>query len=111
MEKIPCKFCGQSVLVNSTFCPNCGKQLNEPPISAVKEFFVYLFSIFFPPLGFIPGIKYLSRKDEKAKRIGVIAIILTLISTVITIWACVLIINDINQNINAQINQYQNLGY
>lgn len=111
MEQTTCKFCGFPVSTNFYFCPNCGKKLNEPPITTAKEIGVYLLSVFLPPLGLWPGIKYLLQKNEKAKRIGAIAIILTIISAVITIWISVVAINNINQGLNSQINQYQNLGY
>ena len=109
MEQAICKFCGQTVLSNYYFCPYCGKKLIEPPITAVKEISVYLLSVFLPPLGLWPGIKYLSQKNERAKRVGVIAIILTVISSVITVWACIGLVGNISQSINAQMNQIPNL--
>ncbi len=39
-----------------------------------------------PPLGLWPGIKYARNADPKAKNIGWAAIILTVLSTVITTW-------------------------
>lgn len=111
MEQTTCKFCGQDVLANYYFCPYCGKKIIEPPITAAREIGVYLLSIFLPPLGLWPGIKYLSQKNEKAKRVGVIAIILTIISIVITIWASIAFVNNMSQTLNSQMNQYQNLGY
>lgn len=111
MEQTTCKFCGQTVLSNYYFCPYCGKKLIEPPITALKEISVYLLSVFLPPLGLWPGIRYLSQKNEKAKRVGTIAIILTIISTVVTIWISIGLVNNINQTIGTQLNgsQIQNL--
>ncbi len=111
MEQTSCKFCGQAVLANYYFCPYCGKKIIEPPITTTKEIGVYLLSIFLPPLGLWPGIKYLSQRNEKAKRVGTIAIILTIISIVITIWASIAFVNNMSQTLNSQMNQYQNLGY
>jgi len=111
MEQTTCKFCGQTVLSNYYFCPYCGKKLIEPPITAIKEIGVYLLSIFLPPLGLWPGIRYLSQKNERARRVGIIAIILTIVSSIITIWACIGLIGNISQTINAQMNQYPGLGY
>ena len=111
MEQTTCKFCGQTVLSNYYFCPYCGKKIIDPPITMLKEIGVYLFSVFQPPLGLWPGIKYLFQKNKKAKRIGVIAIILTIISSIITIWACIGLVNNMTQSLNAQMNQYQSLGY
>jgi uncharacterized membrane protein YqaE (UPF0057 family) len=110
MEQTTCKFCGQTVLSNYYFCPYCGKKLIEPPITALKEIGVYLLSVFLPPLGLWPGIKYLSQKNEKAKRVGLIAIILTIISTIVTIWISIGLLGSLTQSLNAQMNQYPGLG-
>lgn len=113
MEQAICKFCGQAVLSNYYFCPYCGKKLIEPPITAAREIGVYLLSFFLPPLGLWPGIKYLLQKSERAKRVGVIAIMLTIISIVITVWITMGLMGTVTQSLNAQMNQsqLQNLGY
>jgi uncharacterized membrane protein YqaE (UPF0057 family) len=110
MEQTNCKFCGQAVFTNYYFCPYCGKKIVEPPITALKEISVYLLSVFLPPLGLWPGIKYLSQKNEKAKRVGLIAIILTIISTIVTIWISIGLLGSLTQSLNAQMNQYPGLG-
>ena len=114
MEQIICKYCGQNVFTNYYFCPYCGKKLIEPPITLVKEISVYLLSVLLPPLGLWPGIRYILQKDQKAKRVGTIAIILTIISTVVTLYFSIIAFNGISKTINAQLNQsseLQNLGY
>ena len=110
MEQTNCKFCGQAIFTNYYFCPYCGKKIIEPPITALKEISVYLLSVFLPPLGLWPGIKYLSQKNEKAKRVGLIAIILTIISTIVTIWISIGLLGSLTQSLNAQMNQYPGLG-
>jgi uncharacterized membrane protein YqaE (UPF0057 family) len=110
MEQTICKFCGQTVLANYYFCPYCGKKLIEPPITAMREIGVYLLSVFLPPLGLWPGIKYLTQKNEKAKRVGTIAIILTIISVVVTIWISIGLVNNISQSLSTQMGGYSNLG-
>lgn len=94
------------------FCPNCGKMLKEShfPIPIEKQIGVYALSILLPPLGLWPGIKYLIGKNEKAKTVGAIAIILTVISTIITLWTAIGFVNQINKNVNLDLQQYQNLG-
>jgi hypothetical protein len=114
MEQTVCKFCGQSVFTNYYFCPYCGKKLIEPPITLLKEIGVYLLSVLLPPLGLWPGIKYLLSKNSRAKRVGIIAIVLTIISTVITLYLSIGAFNSFNQAINLQLKQSQelrNLGY
>lgn len=108
-----CPFCSAQITPDLNFCPVCGKQLKEPPfnISIGKQIGLYLLSILLPPLGLWPGpgIKYLFKKDNNAKKVGIIIVILTIIGTVITIWASVGILNSVNKTIDLQLNSLQ--GY
>jgi hypothetical protein len=110
MEQTTCKFCGQTVLSNYYFCPYCGKKLIEPPLTMAKEIGVYLISFFLPPLGLLPGIKYLFQKSERAKKVGIIAIILTVVSIIITIWITVGLMGTITQSLSTQTSQFSGLG-
>ena len=111
MNPTVCPFCHFTLNEAFYFCPNCGKKISEPPITTLKEISVYLISILLPPLGLIPGIKYLFSKNQRTKRAGIIAITLTILSTIITVWISVVMFNNLSQGINSQLNQYQNLGY
>jgi hypothetical protein len=86
--QLTCPACHQSVNPEYYFCPNCGKNLKEKitPISVLTQIGIYALSILLPPLGLWPGIKYLIKGGTQAKTIGVVAIILTVISTIVTIW-------------------------
>ncbi len=106
-----CRFCNSPVLDSFFFCPTCGKKLHEPPITVAKQIGIYALSILLPPLGLWPGIKYVFQKDEKTRAVGIIAIILTVISTIVTIWLFMNTIASITSGINSPLNQYQNLGY
>jgi uncharacterized membrane protein YqaE (UPF0057 family) len=111
MEQTVCPFCHFPLAQNYYFCPNCGKKINEPPVSNAKAIGVYLLSIFLPPLGLWPGIRYLFSKEQKTRTVGMVAIVLTIISTVVTLWISIGLFNNINQSVSSQMNQYQNLGY
>lgn len=111
MDNQLCRFCNAPVSDSFFFCPTCGKKLHEPPITIAKQISIYLVSIFLPPLGLWPGIKYISQKDEKTKMVGIIAIILTITSTIITVWLFMNTITGITSSISSPLNQYQNLGY
>lgn len=76
-----------------------------------KQLSIYLISVFLPPLGLWPAIKYLRQPDEKSKKIGLTALILTIISFVVTSWLTVNLINSLNKGISDQLNLYQDLGY
>ncbi len=111
MDKQLCRFCNTPVSDNFFFCPTCGKKLHEPPITMVKQIGIYALSILLPPLGLWPGLKYVFQKDEKTKMVGIIAIILTIISTIVTLWLFMNTITGITSGIGSPLNQYQNLGY
>lgn len=77
----------------------------------LKQVLVYSISIFLPPLGLWPAIKYLRQPDQKSKNVGWAAIILTVISTVINIYLGIGLLNSLNRELNNQLNIYQNLGF
>ena len=103
---LTCPDCKQNVSTEDYFCPNCGKKLKEKPQSTtiLRQILIYLLSIFLPPLGLWPAIKYIKQKDNKSKMIGYIAIILTIISVGISIWLYLGFINTVNQQLNNQLN-------
>ncbi|MEY4731701.1 MAG: hypothetical protein RL681_647 [Candidatus Parcubacteria bacterium] len=47
---------------------------------------IFFLSICLPPLGLWPGIKYVRHSDPDTKRIGLIAIVLTILSSAISVW-------------------------
>ena len=99
---IKCPFCQVNTSSEDYFCPNCGKKIREKPLSNSigKQINIYLFSLLFPPLGLWPGIKYLKQKDSKLKKIGVIAIVLTILSFIITGIISVNLFGQLNQQLD-----------
>jgi len=84
-----CPVCHQTISEKDYFCSNCGHNLKEKSvaISAVTQIGFYALAILLPPLGLWPGIKYAMKNNPYAKRVGIITIGLTLISSAVTIWA------------------------
>jgi hypothetical protein len=105
-SSLKCRYCNANVASFDFFCPNCGKQLKakEISVSIGKQIGVYLLSFFLPPLGLWPAIKYLRHGDAVSKRIGIIAIVLTVISIIITLWSFSAFLNLISGQLNSQIN-------
>jgi hypothetical protein len=95
MEQTFCTLCHIPLLDTYFFCPNCGKKIHEPALSTtlLKQLGIYALSIFLPPLGLWPGIRYLRQPDKNAHIVGWIAIFLTVISIVATAWSVMQIIN------------------
>jgi len=95
--KETCPVCHQPMLPQYYFCPNCGAKLNSAPLSTTlaTQAWIYALSIILPITAFIfvkkwPGIKYYKSSDPKTKRIGQIAWLLIILSTIVTIWLVVL---------------------
>ncbi len=108
MDNIPivCPTCHQTIDPGWYFCPNCGRDLKPEAvrISVWSEVGVYALSILLPPLGLWPGIKYLMKESRDAKRVGIVAIVLTLVSSAVTVW---LIMNSLNN----YLSQFKGLVY
>ena len=80
-----CPQCHQTISPEWYFCANCGKNLKEKPPSTtwLAQTSLYLLSIFLPPLGLWPGMKYVRSSYPPARRVGIIIIVLTAVSLVV----------------------------
>lgn len=117
-SKSVCPQCHQPILPEYYFCPNCGKKLEEAPLSTTvwAQLWLYIFTLIIMPLtGYLAyrhwkGIQYFKSQDPKAKRIGITSIIL-LIGTVVAIgWSIWAGIAQLKEALNAQQNNINSLG-
>jgi len=108
MALIKCKECGHEISDDALVCPNCGKPQRDktPSISLSGQTIVYFVSLFLPPFGLWYVWKYLKQKDAKARKIGIAALILTIISVIVTIWFTERLVNLTNQALNSVNNIY-----
>jgi hypothetical protein len=88
-----CTVCHQPLLPTYYFCPNCGREVNEPPlpITLSSQATLYIFSAILPWICFIgitkwKGFKYLRSKDSSAKTIGLISTAILLVSLAVAAW-------------------------
>ena len=72
--------------------------------SVATQIGVYLLSFFLPPFGLIPALRYMRQTDRKSKIIGVVAIVLTAISLVVSVYYAIIFINQFNQTLTSQLN-------
>jgi hypothetical protein len=114
MPEMICPQCHFPVKPEYYYCPNCGKSLHEAPLSTSlgTQLWIYGFSIILPIICFLavsywPGIKYFKSKDPGAQQIGLIAIILMALSTIITFWLAIV---WIQQAVQSSVNSVGNLG-
>jgi len=101
-------ICGTCHIKNPStfyFCPNCGRQLQRKPLSTsiFKQLGIYLLSVFLPPLGLWPGIKYLRGKTTSEKLVGITTITLTLIVTIVTVWYTMELVKNFQSMLNMQL--------
>jgi len=108
-----CAYCKGNISSSDYFCPHCGKKLKEKPLSTTfgRQLLVYLLSVFLPPLGIWPAIKYLRQQDKKSKKIGLAALFLTIASIVITSWLTISFINSFRKGLDNQLNLYQGIDF
>jgi hypothetical protein len=80
-------------------------EVEKAPLSTTigKQIVIYFVSFFLPPFGLVWAYKYLKVDDEKAKKIGLIAVILTIISLIINFWLLKAFFDGIPQLINSQV--------
>jgi hypothetical protein len=108
-----CPQCKGNISSSDFFCGNCGKKLKEPPLSTtlLKQILIYALSLFLPPAGVWPAVKYLRQPDEKSKRVGIIVLLLTIISIVLTIRLSKSFLNSFTQKLNTQYNFLEEIDY
>ena len=107
-----CPHCGTAVTPDNIFCPHCGKELkpSQPSVTLFSQLTSYLISIFLPPFGLWPAFRYLKQTDPKARRAGIICIVLTVLSLLTTVLLTTYYVQRFNQVMNQELNQYQDLG-
>lgn len=108
MEEVTvCPVCHVTVRPTDFFCYNCGKNLHAAPLasSVNTQIGIYLGSVLLAPMGIIWGLKYLKQSDPVSKRIGVIAMTLSVTTIFIaTRW----LLGTYNAAM-VQVNQIKNL--
>ena len=102
-----CPFCKNIVADMDYSCPTCGRKIREKPLStsALTQIGIYLLSFLLPPLGLVPGFRYLRQNDQKRKIIGIIALILTAVSLILGTIFIVNFINTFNDIFSKQLQQ------
>ena len=110
--QILCPFCSTPLDAAAFFCPTCGKNVKEKPLSTgiLTQIGLYLVSVLLPPLFIGWTLKYLKSKDPTAKQVGMISLGLTIISIAAAVFLTISLFNTLSKGVNLQLNQYQNYG-
>lgn len=106
-----CPACKTSVEITYYFCPSCGKQLRDRPLSTSfwQQLKVYIVSFLFPPFGLWSAFRYLTQKGIGTKIIGAIATSLTVIAIIIVTYE-ILTFSDIINQILPQLMQLSQMN-
>lgn len=107
-----CPFCSSPISPTDYFCPTCGKNVREKPISTslITQIGLYAVSALLPPLFLGWTIKYLKSSNPKAKQIGFISLGVMIISIILALWFSFAFMKNLSQEASSQLNQYQDLG-
>lgn len=108
-----CPLCKKTIPADAFFCPYCGKKIKEPPISVSlsSQLKVYIISFFLAPFGLILAFKYLRQNNQKAKIIGIVGIVLTVISISVSITTGLAVFHEFYKMLNVQMQIYNGLTY
>lgn len=86
-EIIVCPSCQAVASTTANFCAQCGKKLKDTPLSTSvgKQIVIYLVSFFLAPFGLGYAFTYLKQPNTKARTIGIISLVLTVLAIVAVI--------------------------
>lgn len=104
-EILACPGCHIAVRPTDYYCFNCGKNLHVAPVGTtpLDQMKLYGASILLAPMGIFWGLKYLKENDDKAKIVGVVAMILSGVTFIIAAQYTVSFINSLNSQVGQQL--------
>lgn len=102
---IVCSGCHINVRASDYFCFNCGRNLHPvPPSTSIgRQIYIYLGSIFLPPIGILWGFRYLRQDDLKSKIVGITAIALTFLIIYLAYIYTVQFFEELKSQLNTQM--------
>ncbi len=102
-----CPKCGGVITPGDIFCSHCGYALVAQPIHIGQQINIILISLLLPPFGLVYFFKYFKSENSSNKRIGYIAGVLTIVSTIFVTWTTI----GVWQGIQQTFSQYPSLSY
>lgn len=108
----PCPNCKLPLLTDFYFCPNCGKQVREKPItiSTRRQIVLYLLSMFFPPVALPFAIRYIKQQNKHTRIIGFVVFFLAIGSMGASLYAYAVFIQQFYA-LYTQLGSPQAFGY
>lgn len=104
-----CPQCHAVMRPEYYFCFNCGKNLHPAPLSTsvATQAWIYIGSVILAPMGLVWGLRYLRQSNSKAKIVGVVSIVLTVITLIIMSKLITQYIYNVNEQVTKQLNGMQ----
>ena len=109
-QSLICPTCGSILAPDDMFCSHCGAQVVKKvaTIGLGKQIYIYFVSLFLPPFGLVWTWKFFRTGNAQMKRVGWIALILTIVSTIFTIWITIGFFQGLQSQINS-VSSYSGL--
>lgn len=106
MQPIICPKCHSVIPPGSKFCPQCGNPIVDPnqAISVGRQIWIYAICLLAPPFGIIYTFKFVGKANPQVRRVGWIALILTILATIITVWSAIGLYNSLQQGLQSYVN-------
>jgi predicted nucleic acid-binding Zn ribbon protein len=106
-----CKYCNNAVTESDFYCPKCGKKIKEKPasLSPLSLIWLLILSVLLPPLGIGVTIRYMKDSDERARTIGWISLLITIVSIVVMVVLSFSVFKNLNDQINGQLNGFSQM--
>ncbi len=107
--QVICPQCHATMRAEYYFCYNCGKNLHPAPLSTsvLTQTGIYVGSVILAPMGLIWGLRYLRQSSGKAKMIGLVSVILTVVTLIIMSKLITVYIARVNEQVTKQMNGLQ----
>lgn len=87
MNETSCSQCDAVLPTGAIFCSQCGAKVeNTAVISVGRQIVIYCVSFFLAPFGLGYVFKYLRRESKEEKRVGYIALSLTILAILLELW-------------------------
>lgn len=103
-----CKNCGEVLESSDKFCRKCGAKVDISSFGLTlrRKVTVYAFSIILAPLGFYWFFKYFRNNNPEVRKVGFMALYITLFMIVVLVIANVYFFNALESYIGKNMPSY-----
>lgn len=96
-----CAYCSATLPEGANFCPKCGKETAIKKMSLFSIALALAVSLFLAPFGLVFAARYLKRPERNAKVIGILCVVFTAVSIILTLVVAKNFINTYYGSLNS----------